>query len=148
MSTWTSTRAIVPDAYRQLRARLRGALSGLVRSLVVSGALLTVGACRADHGTIGAVLAQAPDRRLTVREVPPGLSAAEGGVLPGDEILLIDGRDVRGMSSEHVHQALGGEVGEPVKLTLIRGDRVVRVTLRRTPARPHRMPGSGSPQAP
>jgi hypothetical protein len=32
-----------------------------------------------------------------------------------------------------VHQALSGEVGDPVKLTLLREGRMIRVTLRRTP---------------
>jgi C-terminal processing protease CtpA/Prc len=102
-------------------------------------------ACAADRGTIGAVLSQTEERRLTIREVPPGLAAAGGGVMPGDEVLLIDGRDVRGMSAEQVHAMLGGEVGEAVKLTLIRGYRVVRVTLRRTPARRHPTSGAGGP---
>jgi C-terminal processing protease CtpA/Prc len=91
------------------------------------------------------MLAQTSDRRLVVREAPPGLAAAQSGVQEDDEILLIDGRDARGMTAEQVHRALAGQVGEPVKLTLVRGDVVLRITLRRSAAprrlRDARMPG-------
>jgi C-terminal processing protease CtpA/Prc len=92
--------------------------------------------CGAERGTIGAVLAQTPDQRLVLREVPRGLAAGSAGLEPGDELLLIDGRDVRELTAQGVHQALIGEVGDPVKLTLLRDGRVIRVTLRRTPVPP------------
>jgi hypothetical protein len=41
---------------------------------------------------------------------------------------------VRELDERGVHQALAGNVGDPVKLTLLRDGHVVRVTLRRTPA--------------
>ena len=95
-------------------------------------ALAAVG-CSPDRGTIGAVLAQTGDQRLILREVPESLAAGRAGLLPGDELLLIDGRDVRELNSHGVHRALSGTLGEPVKLTLLRDGRVIRVTLRRTP---------------
>jgi C-terminal processing protease CtpA/Prc len=94
---------------------------------------LALGACTPERGTIGAVLAQTPDQRLVLHEVPPTLAAGRAGLQPGDELLLIDGRDVRDLNVRGVHQALSGEVGDPVKLTLLREGRVIRVTLRRTP---------------
>jgi C-terminal processing protease CtpA/Prc len=94
---------------------------------------LALGACEPERGTIGAVLAQTPDQRLVLHDVPSTLAAGRAGLKPGDEILLIDGRDVRELSQRGVHQALSGEVGDPVKLTLLREGRVIRVTLRRTP---------------
>jgi len=96
--------------------------------------------CTPQKGTIGAVLAQDLDARLYVREVPADLAAGRSGVRVGDEILLIDGVDARALGSRGVHQALSGNVGEPVKLTLIRDGHVVRVTLKRTPARRHPVP--------
>ena len=109
------------------------------RALGRSGALLawlslgiTLAACGADRGTIGALIAQTPDKQLILRDVPPKLAAAQAGLRPGDEILLIDGRDVRELDQRGVHQALAGNVGDPVKLTLLRDGHVVRVTLRRT----------------
>jgi C-terminal processing protease CtpA/Prc len=89
-------------------------------------------ACGPSRGTIGAVLAQNADRRLFIREVPPGLAADRAGVREGDEVLLIDGRDARQMTPEAVHGALSGDVGEGVKLTLVRDDEVVRVRLERS----------------
>jgi len=89
-------------------------------------------ACAAERGTIGALLGQQPDGRVLVREAPEGLAADRAGVREGDEVLTVEGRDVRQMNAAELHKALSGEVGEPVKLTLLRGAEVVRVTLRRT----------------
>jgi C-terminal processing protease CtpA/Prc len=115
--------------------RLERAAGGVARGFLVS-MLLVLGACAADKGTIGAVLSQRADGTLVIHEAPSGLAAAQGGLKPGDELLLIDGRDVRAMSSAQVHSALSGDVGDPVKLTVVRGDDIVRVTLRRTKAPP------------
>ena len=106
------------------------------RALALAFALF---ACSPQRGTIGAVVGQAPDGRLFVRETPAGLAAEKAGLRPDDEILLIDGRDVRALTPQQVHELLGGDVGDPVKLTLVRGEEVLRVTLRRTPARKHRV---------
>lgn len=92
-------------------------------------------ACGPSKGTIGAVLARDADGRLFVRDAPEGLAAERAGLEPGDEILLIDGRDARALGPHGVHQALSGEVGEPVKLTLVRRGEIVRVTLERSVAR-------------
>jgi C-terminal processing protease CtpA/Prc len=102
-------------------------------------AALAGGACGPSKGTIGAVLARDPAGRLFVRDVPPGLAAARAGLEQGDEILLIDGRDARALGPRGVHQALGGNVGDPVKLTLVRRGEIVRVTLHRTEARQYRL---------
>ena len=106
-------------------------LLGLALSLVLFG-------CGAERGTIGALIAQTPEQHLVLRDVPPNLAAGRAGLQAGDEILLIDGRDVRELDERGVHQALSGSVGDPVKLTLLRREgkleRVVRVTLHRTRA--------------
>ena len=99
--------------------------------------------CAPQRGTIGAVLAQHQQQRLFVREIPDGLAADRAGLEVGDEILTIDGHDARAMSVASVHQALSGDVGEPVKLTVIRRGEVVRVTLKRTPAKKHRVEKGG-----
>jgi len=96
--------------------------------------VLAVGACGPKKGTVGAVLGQDPEGELTIREVPEGLAADEAGLQPGDRILLIDGVDVRTLDSKGVHEALSGEVDDKVKLTVERGDQIIRVTLKRTPA--------------
>lgn len=107
---------------------------GFARAFALAAfALLTLTACGPKRGTIGAVLGQTPDGRLYVRDVPPGLGAARAGLRPDDQILLINGMDVRAMSVQQVHQALSGAVGESVKLTVVRGERVLHVKVRRTP---------------
>jgi C-terminal processing protease CtpA/Prc len=121
------------------RARKFQQITGLRRSrravlvaLVTLVALAPFTACASQEGTIGAVLGQRPDGRLFVRDVPPALAAARAGLQPGDEILLVDGKDVRAMDAAALHQALSGEVSAPVKLTVVRGETVFRVTLPRT----------------
>jgi C-terminal processing protease CtpA/Prc len=102
--------------------------------LCLCGTLTTGFGCAAEHGTIGAHLGQQNDGRLFIREVPPGLAAAQAGLQPGDEITLINGHDPRAYDEKGLHQLLAGEVGDPVKLTVLRGNQVLHVTLKRTPA--------------
>lgn len=111
-------------------------------------ALALLGACSPTRGTIGAVLGQQPDGRLFIRETPADLAAAKAGLRPDDEILLIDGLDVRTMSSKRVHEHLVGEVGETVKLTVLRDGEVLRVTLQRTKARRRKRPNPGPAESP
>ena len=99
---------------------------------------LGVVACGPGRGTIGAILGQRADGTLTVRATPKKLAAVDAGLRPGDELLLIDGRAVRGMSRADLRVALGGDEGTRVKLTVIRDDEVIRVTLTRTVAEKYR----------
>lgn len=122
-------------------ALIRASVALMLRRFALASAFLclcgtlTAGfGCAAEHGTIGAQLGQKSDGRLFIREVPPGLAAAQAGLQPGDEITLINGRDPRAFDEKGVHQILAGEVGEPVKLTVLRANQVLHVTLRRTPA--------------
>lgn len=102
--------------------------------LVCALICLYVGCVPAQNkGTIGAVLAQSPDGRVTLREVPGDLAAGRAGLKEGDELLLIDGIDVRQLDPKTIHRLLSGEIDEPVDLTLQRGDEVIRVTLKRSP---------------
>jgi C-terminal processing protease CtpA/Prc len=91
-----------------------------------------------SEGTIGAVLGQKPDGRLFIRDAPVPLAASRVGLEPGDEILLVNGRDVRTLDASVLHRVLEGDVGDPVRLTVLHGEEVRRVTLRLTPAPPAR----------
>lgn len=105
----------------------------------ISVALATVVGCAAERGTVGAQLGRRDDGRLFIRETPLGLAASKAGLHPGDEITLINGQDVRSFDERGIHGILSGEVGDPVKLTVIRGEQVLHVILQRTPApRPHK----------
>jgi carboxyl-terminal processing protease len=97
--------------------------------------LATVAGCGSTVvGTIGAVLGRDnDDHSLYVRDVPEGLAAAEAGLEPGDEIVMIDGVYVRSLGTQELRAKLRGEVGSKVALTVVRGERVMRVELARTP---------------
>ncbi len=92
------------------------------------------------------MLAKAPDGRVYMQDVPDGLAAQKAGLRSGDEVLLVDGVAARDLSPENLHAKLSGEVGDAVKLTVLRGDQVIRVTLLRTPAR-HFKPGAANVKA-
>lgn len=140
-------RTIARDSVR----RQLGAAHASCAFLSVCSALLLLpsSGCLPRKGTIGAVISQEETSgRLFLREVPEGLAAARKALKPGDEILLIDGVDVRFMTEPQIHAALVGEVDSPVKLTVIREEQVLRVTLQRTEARPMRKspkPGASEP---
>ena len=84
-------------------------------------------------GTIGAALGQRTDHRLFVRSLPPGEGGDRAGLQEGDEILLIDGKDVRAMSPDEVRRAVRGDVGSSMTLTILRGTDKREIKVVRTP---------------
>lgn len=99
-------------------------------------ALSAVGCGGAAIGSIGAMLGR--DREtgaVVVRGVPEGHAAERAGLRPGDELVFVEGHDVRELSVEKLRQLLRGEPGSEVSLTLLREGEVVRVRLKRTPLR-------------
>lgn len=131
---------ILSTAARQRRSLWLGVGLGLVTLVLASGFGGAIG-CAGDpaRGTIGAVLLRKADGRVYVRDVPEHLAAYRAGIRPGDELLLIDGQDVRRFNDDDLRRSLSGLVGEPVKLTLARGDEVLRLTIKRSMAEPHRL---------
>ena len=125
---------------RENRVKVRWGFGRTAIFFVTIACLGGAQGCVQDTGTIGALLGQRPDGRLFVRDTPTGLAASKKGITPGDEILLIDGKDVRQMSGHELYRNLSGDVGSTVKLTVVRGDAVIRVTLARTPAPPKARP--------
>lgn len=65
--------------------------------------------------------------------MPPGQGAERAGLAVDDEILLIDGKDVRAMSQEDVRRAVRGDVGSKMVLTVLRGTEKREVEVVRTP---------------
>ena len=114
------------------RAARRLALLATLAALALA---LGSGCGPPPHGTIGAILGQQGDGRVFVRDAPPDLGAAQAGLLPGDEILFIDGVQASSLSPERLSEALGGPVGATVDLTVLREGEVLRVTVTRTEAR-------------
>lgn len=92
--------------------------------------------CAQTTGSIGAVLGRDDETRaLHVRDVPEGLAAEKAGLVPGDEIIMIDGVYVRELPVRELKRLLRGDVGSTVELTIVRGREVLRVRLARTPFR-------------
>jgi C-terminal processing protease CtpA/Prc len=110
------------------------------RALQAAGLVLAFGGCGVGSsvGSVGAVLGRDNETRAVfVREAPPGLAAERAGLLPGDEIVMLDGHYVRGLSSRELRALLRGDVGSTVLVTLVRGKEVRRVTLTRSELRGH-----------
>ena len=85
-----------------------------------------------DVGSVGAVFGRDNETRaLIVHETPPGAGAEKAGLLPGDQVVMIDGWYVRGMNAKDIRARLRGEVGTTVRLTVVRGDEVHHLQVRR-----------------
>jgi predicted metalloprotease with PDZ domain len=95
---------------------------------------LALAACAAEQkpASIGAILTRNNETgSLVIREVSPGLAAAQAGLLPGDELMMIDGVYTRDLDTAAVRAALRGEVGTTVRVTVVRGEKVVRLRIER-----------------
>ncbi len=113
-------------------------LRGLSWLIVLACLMASCG--QPPKGTIGAVLLrQGSSGRVYLQDVPEHLAAGRAGLLPGDEILLIDGQDVRRLSDSDLGRLLEGNVGEPVNLTLSRAKEVLVIELKRSMAEPYRV---------
>jgi hypothetical protein len=116
----------------------RGAGLLLYAQVALAGALLGGLGCSSDPamGSVGAVFGRDNDTHaLYVRDVPEGLGAEEAGLLPGDEIVMIDGLYVRDLDRKEITRRLRGEVGTKVDLTVLRGSEVNRISVKRTALR-------------
>ena len=84
-------------------------------------------------GTIGAGLGQRTDHRLFVRSLPTGEGADRAGLSVDDEIVAIEGKDVRSLTPEDVRRTVRGDVGSRLTVTILRGDERRDLTIVRTP---------------
>jgi len=83
-----------------------------------------------DEGQVGlGVLIQGQTAPFTIVSLVPGAPAERAGVQQGDQIEAVNGRDVRGGDLRALSDTLRGEEGQPVTLTLRRGDDTVDVTV-------------------
>ncbi|APR82962.1 Hypothetical protein A7982_08311 [Minicystis rosea] len=106
--------------------------------LVILGLVVT-GCGASGPGSVGAVLGRDNETRaLHVREVPEGFGAERAGLLPGDEIVMIDGVYVKDLAADAVRTKLRGDAGTKVALTVVRGAEVRHVTVTRAPMRERR----------
>jgi C-terminal processing protease CtpA/Prc len=100
-------------------------------------------ACAHQRGTVGAKFKRDSDGHLYVREAPEGLGAARAGMQVGDEVILIDGRDVRPLTEQQLHAIMSGDRGSVVHFTVLRGNEVERLAVART--LPPRKSGASKP---
>jgi C-terminal processing protease CtpA/Prc len=61
-------------------------------------------------------------KSVVVDEVKPGSPAERAGIVPGDEILQAEGRDVPGAKADDVKPLMQRRVGDPLALKLRRAD--------------------------
>ena len=66
-----------------------------------------------------------------ILEVSPGGSAQEGGILPGDLLIEVEGQSTSEMTMEEVKHVVRGEIGTEVTLTVLRGEETLSFTLER-----------------
>jgi C-terminal processing protease CtpA/Prc len=104
--------------------------------LVLVALVLASCATTERAGSIGAMLSRDNETgSVYVRDLFPGLAAEKAGLLPGDEIIMIDGRYVRDVDAAQVRGMLRGDVGTVVRLTVARGELVLRVRVVRSALR-------------
>jgi C-terminal processing protease CtpA/Prc len=98
--------------------------------------LACMGCAGAKLGSIGAHLSRDNETgALYVRDLSPGLAGEKAGLLPGDEIIMIDGHYVRQIDAPRIREMLRGQVGTAVRLTVVRGELVVRMKVARSELR-------------
>jgi len=81
-------------------------------------------------GGIGVVITNVQGAIVVVSPIQ-GTPAARSGLMTGDQIVAVDGVDVRDLSSDRVTDMLRGEPGSRVELTVRRGAEEFKVTLTR-----------------
>jgi len=72
-----------------------------------------------QYGGIGAMIKRKEDR-VVISEPYEGFPAMKAGIWAGDEIVEVDDRKVRGMSTEEVSKLLKGQAGSTVKVLALR----------------------------
>jgi C-terminal processing protease CtpA/Prc len=111
----------------------RAVRSSSARSLCAALCLLLAAACAGPGmGSVGAVLGRDRDTgALHVRDAPEGMAAADAGLLPGDQIKMIDGVLCDNLDKNHIQALLRGEIGTKVRLTVVRGEQVLHIEVTR-----------------
>jgi carboxyl-terminal processing protease len=135
---YTLEQYYVRDTDRE--ALLEGALYGLVDSLEdpyseylspeeMEEMLIQAGGTYSGIG----VEVTMENNRITIMAAFPGSPAEEAGLLPGDQIVQVDGRSIEGLSLNDAVKDIRGEEGTEVTLGIIREGlpNIFQVTLKR-----------------
>jgi regulator of sigma E protease len=91
---------------------------------------LHVGSRAFDQEKIGYAGLRAEDLRLTVREVKPGMPAAEAGLKSGDNIIAVNGARVEQnrYGTDEIIRVIRSSADKPLTLTIKRGDDTLDIT--------------------
>ena len=94
-------------------------------------------------GSIGAVLGRDGEtREVFVRETPEPAAGDRGpSLIPGDQIVMVEGVYVRDLPTKDLRALLRGEPGTEVNLTIVRGSEVMRLKIKRTSLKAKLLPG-------
>ncbi len=137
----TCVRSSREERYASARAGIgyRGRVHAVSFHVLVVPIVFSVCSCGGStSGSVGAVFGRDNDTRaLYVREVPAGLAAAGAGLLPGDQVVMIEGLYVRDLDAKSIRDKLRGDVGSTVALTILRGEEVIHVRVARGALRDH-----------
>lgn len=92
-----------------------------------------LGACggTAMPGSIGVVAHREPTGRVVILDVPSGGAGARAGLEVGDEIVAIDGVDVKSLSKDGFQSAVRGPVGSTVTVDVRRDGLRHRIKVER-----------------
>lgn len=82
-------------------------------------------------GNIGATL-RAQGDRVAIESIHENGAAQAAGLLPGDIIIAINGRQARGRTVAEVSAFLSGQAGSAINLNLLRDNQEIRRTLSRS----------------
>lgn len=118
----------------------RLALIFLTFSAVFDGSLFSLSlpvwfvGCGGWNGSVGAILGKDNrSGRVYVREVPPGLAAAQAGIQEGDEVTAVEGKPVSSMTPDELRTALRGKVGSKVTMTVVHRGETRTIQVERSP---------------
>jgi carboxyl-terminal processing protease len=141
--------AIFGDVFERIRAQyvtppdeqklIEAAISGMLTSLDPHSSYMNAQDAadmqtqtRGEFGGLGIEVTMDNDLVKVITPIDD-TPAAKAGVLSGDLISAIDGADVRGLTLEQAVDKMRGEVGSPIKLTILRkgADKPIDIEVKR-----------------
>lgn len=75
---------------------------------------------KGEYGGVGALIGRR-DSCMMISEIFEGYPAHKAGLLPGDKIVKVDDRTIKGISQNDIHELLQGQPGTNLKLGIVRG---------------------------
>ncbi|MCF8330863.1 MAG: PDZ domain-containing protein [Bacteroidales bacterium] len=97
-----------------------------------------------SYEAIGSTIQQRGDY-VQIVKIYEGFAADKAGIKPGDRILKVDDKDVKGKNTEEVSNLLKGQAGSQVELTVKRynHEQALQIQLTREKIKPDNIPYSG-----